>query len=58
MESHQLAPAGTLVTLVLGPMAFFFAISLLPSTPFGRRLIGEPSEEEVARRAESARGIT
>lgn len=49
--------AGTLVTLVLGPMAFFFAISLLPSTPFGRRLIGEPSDEEVARRAESERAF-
>jgi membrane-bound ClpP family serine protease len=47
--------AGTLITVVLGPMAFFFALSLLPSTPFGRRLIGEPSEEEIARRAQTER---
>lgn len=49
--------AGTLVTVVLGPMAFFFAISMLPSTPFGRRLIGEPSEEQIAQREESERAL-
>jgi len=49
--------AGTLVTVVIGPMAFFFALSMLPSTPFGRRLIGEPSEEEVAQREETERAL-
>lgn len=44
--------SGLLATLVLGPMAFFSAVSMLPSTPIGRRLIGEPSEEEVLARRE------
>ena len=44
--------AGLLTTLVLGPTAFFFAMSVLPSTPIGRRLIGQPSEEEVLARQE------
>ncbi|RMH12231.1 MAG: hypothetical protein D6695_07245 [Planctomycetota bacterium] len=43
---------GLLVSLVLGPVSFFYAVSMLPSTPFGRRLIGEPSEEEIAARRE------
>jgi membrane-bound ClpP family serine protease len=47
--------AGMLVTVVLGPMVFFFALSMLPSTPFGRRLIGAPSDEEIARREEAER---
>lgn len=44
--------SGLLATLVLGPMAFFSAVSMLPSTPIGRRLIGEPSEEEMLARQE------
>jgi len=39
---------GTLVVLILGPTAFFWSVSLLPNTPLGRKLIGAPSEEEVA----------
>ncbi|KAA0213713.1 MAG: hypothetical protein DYG94_09355 [Leptolyngbya sp. PLA3] len=44
--------AGLLSTLVLGPLVFFFAASMLPSTPMGKRLIGQPSEEEVLARQE------
>jgi membrane-bound ClpP family serine protease len=42
--------AGLLSVIVLGPSSFFFAMSLLPSTPFGRRLIGEATEEQIAER--------
>jgi membrane-bound ClpP family serine protease len=49
--------AGMLVTVVLGPMVFFFALSMLPSTPFGRSLIGAPSDEEIARREEAERAM-
>lgn len=38
---------GLLGTLVLGPMIFFWAIKMLPSTPFGRTMVG-PSGEEIA----------
>ncbi|GAB4384104.1 MAG: hypothetical protein Kow0022_05680 [Phycisphaerales bacterium] len=44
--------AGLATVLVLGPAAFFFAMSVLPSTPIGRRLISEPSEEELHARQE------
>ncbi len=44
--------AGLLTSLVLGPSAFFFAVSMLPSTPMGKRLIGQPTEEEVLARQE------
>lgn len=30
---------GVLAILVLGPLLFFFAVNLLPSTPMGRRLL-------------------
>jgi len=49
--------SGMLTTVVLGPMVFFFAISMLPSTPFGRRLIGEPSEAELAERDANEQAI-
>ncbi len=49
--------AGVLSVLVLGPTTFFFALSLLPSTPFGRRLIGEATEEQVAEQMEQERRI-
>lgn len=44
--------AGLLTTVILGPFSFFFALSILPSTPMGKRLIGEPTEEEVLARQE------
>jgi membrane-bound ClpP family serine protease len=49
--------SGMLTTVVLGPMVFFFAVSMLPSTPFGRRLIGEPSEAELADREANERAL-
>ena len=49
--------AGMLVTVVLGPMVFFFALSMLPSTPLGRRLIGQPSDEERAEHEASERAL-
>lgn len=37
---------GVLAILVLGPLLFFFAVNLLPSTPMGRRLLfGEKGED-------------
>lgn len=45
--------AGLLATVVLMPLAFFYAVNVLPDTPFGRRLIGAPDEEQIA--AERAR---
>lgn len=42
--------AGTLGVLVLGPSLFFYLLNILPSTPAGRRLIGELPEEERAER--------
>ncbi len=41
---------GTLAVLVLGPVAFSFALKVWPHTPIGRRmLLGDLSEEEIAR---------
>ncbi len=42
--------AGTLVLLVGGPSLFFFALSLLPSTPIGRAMMGGGDEERQAQR--------
>lgn len=39
---------GTLVVLILGPTVFFWSVSMLPNTPLGRKLIGAPSDDEVA----------
>jgi membrane-bound ClpP family serine protease len=39
--------SGLLTVLVLGPIAFFWGIKMLPDTPLGRRLIG-PSAEDIA----------
>lgn len=37
---------GVLAIMVLGPLLFFFAVNLLPSTPMGRRLLfGEQGED-------------
>ncbi len=38
---------GLLMVAVLGPIAFFAALNLLPQTPMGRALLGTPSEEEL-----------
>lgn len=44
---------GLLAVLVLGPMAFGFALKVFPSTPIGRKMIGEKSPEQIeADRAE------
>ena len=40
--------SGMLTVVVLGPMCFFWAIRMLPTTPLGRKLIG-PSPDEIAR---------
>lgn len=44
--------AGILALLVLFPSAFFAWTKLLPSTTFGRALIGEVAEDEQRRREE------
>lgn len=38
---------GIAVLLILAPMAFSFAIRVWPSTPLGRRMLGERSPEEI-----------
>ncbi|MCR9075636.1 MAG: hypothetical protein NXI07_06315 [bacterium] len=45
--------SGLLVTAVLGPMAFVSAIKMLPSTPFGRTMVGR-SGEEIAEERQAA----
>lgn len=38
---------GVVAILVLGPLLFFFAVNLLPSTPIGRRLLfGEGGQDD------------
>lgn len=39
--------SGTLASLVLGPVTFFSLLKVWRHTPIGRRMVGEPSEEEV-----------
>ena len=46
---------GTLGTVVLGPMAFFGALNMLPNTKLGRTMVGDSGEEIARRRAELAR---
>ena len=41
---------GLLTTIILGPMLFFWALKLLPSTPVGKKMFGDSSEEIAARR--------
>jgi len=41
---------GILFMLVAGPGIFFYGLSLWQHTPIGRKMIGEPSEEELQRR--------
>lgn len=50
MVSWTFGLTGLLIVLILGPMAFFGALNMLPATPLGRSLLGEPSEEEVIAR--------
>jgi membrane-bound ClpP family serine protease len=38
---------GVLAVMVLGPAAFGFALRVWPSTPMGRKLLGEKSVEQV-----------
>ena len=49
--------AGLGAMLLLGPMFFMFALKIWPSTPIGRRMMGEPSPEvvEAQRQRELAR---
>ncbi len=47
---------GLLATLVLGPMIFFWALKMLPSTPFGRTMVGPSGEEIAEAKAERIRG--
>ncbi|MFG0305354.1 MAG: NfeD family protein [Phycisphaerales bacterium JB040] len=46
---------GLVSVIVLGPVAFFGAMNLLPETPFGQRLIGAETEEERAARLQRER---
>ncbi len=41
---------GLLVTLILGPMLFFWMLKLLPSTPMGKTMFGDSDEDIAARR--------
>lgn len=47
---------GSLAALMGGPAAIYFGLKFWPHTPVGRRIIGEPSEEqrESSRRVEAA----
>ncbi len=38
---------GTLSVLILGPLSFFSALSIIPNTKFGKQMMG-PSVEEIA----------
>ena len=40
---------GILAMIVLGPLSFAFALRVLPSTPFGRKMLGEKPPEVVER---------
>ncbi len=47
---------GTLGSMVAGPLIFFQGLKIWRHTPLGRKMVGEPSEEEIeARRAEADR---
>lgn len=49
LASSILGISGLLAVLVIGPVAFFWAMNQLPNTAFGRRIIGMKSEEEHAK---------
>ena len=40
----------TMLVLVLGPMAFSFALRVMPHTPFGRQLFLTETDEQIAER--------
>ncbi len=42
---------GLLSVVVLGPMMFFWALKMLPSTPIGKRMLGDSGDEIAARRS-------
>ncbi len=47
---------GILGVLVMGPMAFGFALKIWPSTPIGRRmLLGDRTEEDIAKEQQALR---
>ncbi len=46
---------GTLMTVVLGPAAFFSVLRMLPSTAIGRKMVGESAEEIAMAREELTR---
>ncbi len=46
---------GTLGTVVLGPMVFFSALKMLPSTGLGRTMVGQSGEEIAQALADSHR---
>lgn len=55
---------GVLTLLLAGPTMFAFALKIWPSTPMGRKMMGEPSPEELeaerlraAREAEERRAL-
>lgn len=43
---------GALGTVILGPMVFFWAIKMLPSTGLGRTMVGQSGEEIAQARAQ------
>ncbi len=46
---------GLLGTVILGPMAFLWAVELLPNTPLGRLMLGPTNEEIAQQLAESSK---
>ncbi len=44
---------GLVFLVVAGPGIFFYGLSLWRHTPIGRRMIGEPSEEELEKRRQA-----
>lgn len=47
---------GTISSIVAGPLIFFQGLKIWRHTPLGRKMVGEPTEEELeARRAEEER---
>lgn len=44
---------GSLAVLVVGPILGGFMLKIWPNTPIGRRLIGSPSDEDIAQAQET-----
>lgn len=42
---------GTLGTLIIGPLVMIYGLAIWKNTPIGRRVIGAPTEEDLARKA-------